>query len=749
MKLLELEIEQVRGIRHLVLKPEGRNIVVWGPNGSGKSAVVDAVDFLLTGRILRLTGEGTGCLSLSKHGPHIDCKAEESAVRGVIQLHGTGKPVELKRSMVEPKKLYCSSPNAQELDRIVALAEQGLHVLSRREILKYIWAESSTRAQEIQELLNITEVEETRKSLVKVRNEMLNNPECAHGAVARYRSRAISITGDQHYEDARVLALVNQNRSILGASAVTELHSEYIKKDVGAPRVPSQAEGLNATLLGRDVQNLRSTKSAESETRIGQADERLRELIAQIHANPELTRTLNRIRLIKLGITMIDGSGNCPLCDKAWPPGQLVDYLKKRIETASVASKYMEEIGTMVEVLLTSANRTIASLQKVIAASQAMGLEHVLRVLRAWLADIDRLAASLASPVERYLENGFPASGVKIMLAPVSSPEVLADIEKAIREKYPETTPEQTAWDTLTLLKGSLASIETAQLDEKTAQLSLKRAALLHDRFLYARDRVLGGLYEKIKDRFVDIYRELHSDDEKTFSASIEPEEAGLNFTVDFYGRGAHPPHALHSEGHQDSMGLCLFLALAEHLTTGLVDLIVLDDVVMSVDAGHRRRLCHLLAKHFPDRQFLITTHDRTWANQLKAEGVVDSHGSIEFYNWSLELGPQVNCQADLWDQIRKDIESNDVPGAAHKLRRGCEEYFAQVCDVLRARVRYRLDGRWELGDLLGPAIGQYWDLLKKAKSAAQSWEDKEAFERLQELDSTVGQIYARCQVEQ
>jgi recombinational DNA repair ATPase RecF len=41
MKLLELEIHNIRGIRHLLLKPDGKNLVVWGPNGSGKSAVVD------------------------------------------------------------------------------------------------------------------------------------------------------------------------------------------------------------------------------------------------------------------------------------------------------------------------------------------------------------------------------------------------------------------------------------------------------------------------------------------------------------------------------------------------------------------------------------------------------------------------------------------------------------------------------------------------------------------------------------
>ena len=291
--------------------------------------------------------------------------------------------------------------------------------------------------------------------------------------------------------------------------------------------------------------------------------------------------------------------------------------------------------------------------------------------------------------------------------------------------------------------------MESAEADERKIKLYVKRAVLLHDHFVSARDKVLGQLYEAIKNRFVGLYRALHADDEGKFGALIEPKEAGLNFEVDFYGRGTHPPQALHSEGHQDSMGLCLFLALAEHLTKGLVDLLVLDDVVMSVDVGHRRRLCHLLAKCFPDRQFLITTHDKTWANQLKTEGVVQSPGTIEFYNWCLELGPQVNYEIDMWNQIKKNLDNEDVPSAAQKLRRGCEEFFGLVCDSLQAAVRYKLDGRWELGDFLPAAMHQYRSLLKKAKSVAQTWDDQESFEKLQELDSTVGQIYSRCGVEQ
>jgi chromosome segregation ATPase len=57
-------------------------------------------------------------------------------------------------------------------------------------------------------------------------------------------------------------------------------------------------------------------------------------------------------------------------------------------------------------------------------------------------------------------------------------------------------------------------------------------------------------------------------------------------------------------------MGVCLCLALMNHLLGENFTFAVLDDVLMSVDRGHRREVCSLLKTHFPHTQFIVTTHD-------------------------------------------------------------------------------------------------------------------------------------------
>ena len=247
----------------------------------------------------------------------------------------------------------------------------------------------------------------------------------------------------------------------------------------------------------------------------------------------------------------------------------------------------------------------------------------------------------------------------------------------------------------------------------------------------------------------MSLYRALHKDDEDAFDAVLRLDGAGLDFQVDFHGKGSHPPHALHSEGHQDSMGLCLYLALAEHLNSGIIDLVVLDDVVMSVDAGHRRELCRILKEEFPSKQFVITTHERAWARQLQMDGAIGKDDLYAFYNWTLDYGPRVNTDGDVWGSVTRKLTEDDISGAAHTLRYGLEEFFQHVCSALQAPVRYNWHERWELGDFLHASVGHFKSYVKRAKAAAQSWGNKDVMASVEEIESVFDQAVRNSQVEQ
>lgn len=749
MRLMELEIHNIRGICDLPLKLNGKNLVIWGSNGSGKSAVVDAIDFLLTGRISRLTGKGTGDIKLEKHGTHIDRNPEQAIVRAVVSIPNYPKPIGIKRCIQNPGTLEYSDPEAKPyLDPILSIATRGQHVLTRREILKYITAEAGNRAQEIQTILDIREIEDIRKVLVRVENTCENDFDGAKKAVAIAAGEITTTVGIKSFEVQTILQWVNEKRALLGAVPITALKSTELKANVVAPVFQAKETAVNPAELKTHVENLTKFLSEEKLDALLKTDAGLRESLHQVQGNPELVRSLKKLNLFQLGIDLIDESGTCPLCNQPWDAGQLREHIQQHITEAELAQKYQEDISLKSTSLTDALNETLARVKQVITTTKLVGLTEEISNLELWRDNLDRILGLYVNPVEKYKISEYPTAKLHSMIAAPGIEPVLGRVSSVVESNFPKTTPQQEAWDSLTKIETRLVTYEkTNDLLTRNA-LIYKRSLILHETFTSCRDSVLKSLYDSVRDRFVELYRQIHGSDESEFTAEIKPDEAGLDFTVDFYGRGSHPPHAMHSEGHQDSMGLCLYLALAEKLTNNVIDLVILDDVVMSVDAEHRRQVCDLLSKSFPKNQFLITTHDRTWANQLRSANIVDSQGMIQFYNWHVTTGPQVDFQADVWGRIDGDLIKNDVSSASARLRQNAEQFFAMVCDALQAPVVFKFNASYDLGNLLDGAYGQYGKLLAKAKNSAQTWGKQDEFEKLQELDSIVKEIYRRTNAE-
>ena len=745
MKLLELEIHNFRGIRDLTIAPRGENFLIYGPNGSGKSAVVDALDFLLTGQISRMKGKGTKDITLKKHGPHVDYSVKDAWIKANVKIHGLEEPVEIKRSLDHPNRLICENSIRDLINPVIELASRGQHVLTRREILNYVTADSGTRGKQIQTLLKITDVEKTRNTLVKVKNTLKNNYIGAKSSLNTISAAINSNIGITNYDEEKILDFVNINRNVLDGNPLQDLKSNSIKEGIEAQAL-SRDITVNIQLLKIDLKKVHEINSDKNKESLSNIDLELRELKAKISSDHRMEDALDHLKLTRLGLDLLGPESSCPLCDTPWETGNLKEHLKHKIEIFKESAQNLDRLNELTDELILEVNHTLASLNEIIKSAEILELEKNVRALKSWTNELDILLSVLED--ENYPDPRFSEEMVEVLFAPNNLDVILDNICSVAIEKSPEPSEEQTAWDNLTRIEENLKNYEISIIDCTKSFESYKKSEIIYNTFLESRDKILNRLYSEIKDRFVELYRELHLDDEMEFKAIIISEGAGVDFKVDFHGRGVNSPNALHSEGHQDSMGICLYLALAERLTQGFIDLIILDDVMMSVDAPHRREICNLLANFFKGRQFFITTHDQTWARQLQSEGVIKARNRIEFSNWTIENGPSVNISGDIWDEIDDDLERNDIPSAAAKLRRGSEEYFSQVCSALHAPVRFNLSGQYELGDLLSGAMAEYRSELKHAKEAANSWGNTDELERLKEIDEFSRNVFTRLNME-
>ncbi|WP_137285470.1 hypothetical protein [Halorussus salinisoli] len=96
------------------------------------------------------------------------------------------------------------------------------------------------------------------------------------------------------------------------------------------------------------------------------------------------------------------------------------------------------------------------------------------------------------------------------------------------------------------------------------------------------------------------------------------------------------------------------------------------------------------------------------------------------------------------WETIQEELDAGNVSIAAHQTRRMAEWFLREASDCLNAKVPFKANSRWILGDFYQGVVSRYKSLVKDAKDAANSWGIEDKFEHFVELDGRMTDINDR-----
>lgn len=718
IKLESAHIEEVRGIRKLDIDFQKGTFAISGPNGSGKSGVIDAIEFGLTGRISRLTGKGTKGLTISEHGPHVDkTKFPDAAfVELKVFFPDTGKSATITRKITSPKKpkIVPSSP-----DILAAFEEVADHpeiALSRREILRFILTEPTKRSEEIQSILKLDEIGDTRSAFNAAQNKLQIAAQTAATTLKSNRNALLLHLQIPTLRADDLLESVNRRRKLLSLAEIAELSVDTML-DAGLSSA-TKASDFNKQSSLRDVAALAAAEDSFSGLAKTEATAIVQDL-ARLESDPALLAALQRQSFIEKGLDLVSGP-ECPLCDQPWDDEQhLRNHLKTKLAKSEEARKLQEKLLKNGIAIARETIGVIGLLNPVQKIADAQGRPELSQALAGWKTNLEGLRAKLTNV------DGLTGLKDRLTAGWVETPRELSKDLKGLTEKV-ATIPDQTvildAQTFLTTAQLRLADYREAMRKNKAAENAAAAAKTVHDTYCDVMEEELNSLYDEVQKDFSTFYRSVNEDDEGQFTAKLTPTAGSLGLDVNFYDRGLFPPAAFHSEGHQDGMGVCLYLALMKRLFGSRFTFALLDDVVMSVDAGHRYQFCKLLKTYFPETQFVITTHDRLWAEQMKSAGLVSGKTSLSFHSWTIDSGPLVESNIEIWQEITAALGKGKVETAALALRHHLEYAARHLADQLGATPQFRSDGNYELGELMPSVLKRMKDLCGKAADAAQSW---------------------------
>ena len=658
-------------------------------------------------------------MSVAEHGPHVDkTKFPDAAfVRLRVLLPALGKSATITRKVSSPKKPKIEPADEDVKAALTEIADHPEVTLSRREILRFILVEPTKRSEEIQAILKLEEIGQTRAAL----NTAQNRLQTAERTGAQQVQAAREVL-QRHLQIATLraddlLESVNTRREILSLPSIEKLTADT-RLDDGLAAATSKSLEFNKQSTLRDLQTLTGAAQHFPELAKIEAAALVADL-ARLKAEPDLFTALDRSAFIERGLALVDGPG-CPLCDHPWASERhLRDHLTAKLAKCAEAQKIQASLFANAAALVRQAVNVAGLLEPVHRIAAGHGEPAFAKLLEGWKVDLDQLRGKLNSVHE------LPSLNERLSSDWLAVPRTFQKNLAALTAKI-EAMPDQSATlDAQTFL--STAQLRLGDYREfmrrsKAAELAASAAKTAYEVYCAVMEDELQALYEDVQEDFSTFYRAINEDDEERFTAKFTPSAGKLDFDVNFYERGLFPPGAFHSEGHQDGMGVCLYLALMKRLFGANFTFALLDDVVMSVDAGHRYQFCKLLKTAFPNTQFVITTHDRLWAEQMKSAGLVRSKTSLAFHSWTVDTGPLVESDVEIWDEITEKLAKGKVEAASAALRHHLEYVARHLADQLGATPAFRADGNYELGELLPAVLSRMKTLCARGADAAQSW---------------------------
>ena len=168
---------------------------------------------------------------------------------------------------------------------------------------------------------------------------------------------------------------------------------------------------------------------------------------------------------------------------------------------------------------------------------------------------------------------------------------------------------------------------------------------------------------ESISEEVDRLYGSLHPGEQiGNIKLFLKPNaQSSLVVGGSFHGEDQIAPQSLYSESHLDTLGVCIFMALAKKYGDDNT-ILVLDDVMMSVDENHLDRFIELL--HLESTNFsniIVTTHYRPWRDRYRNNRAPGGRVHfLELRNWTIENGIKVYNGKLILDELKQLVNNEN-----------------------------------------------------------------------------------------
>lgn len=709
-----VKFEHFRGLPANEFGLKSKNLVILGSNGKGKSAVVDGIEFVFSGQVARFTGAGTGSISHDEAVKNVKTGGDPKVVLALS--NSSGARAEISRTLSSETTEVTGSQVFKNYFKQHPRVDG--FVLRRSKILDFVCDQDADRYQKFVQLLGITKVDNLQRAFVEAERQAKAASDRA--TTARQTQLAVfsdPVGGFTPESLAQVFAHVS---TVVESFELDKLEKWGDLEDrltlLKAKRPQANRNKIDA--LTRALVSLETPLVSSPDADVETANE-LRTKVAEL---ADSSADSPRSKLIDEGMAYLSAhtdETHCPLCEQQLdqPLETILIRLKLRsdalLELKTATSNRQAALGRIKRY----ADDLAAQLKKDLQHSELFGDET-----KGGLRDARAAALRFSRVIAQAIGNSFTGDiGLPERLLSVL--ETRASLVGSLKaQKATLTPPDTTRLEAaITLLERGIASrkvISDAETADADSSEVLRRATVAKDSFSSAREAAIQDVFTYISGTVMDYYKRLHdfgggSEASECTALELKPTSraaaGGLRLAIQFLGlANSKDPRAFLSEGHLDSLGLCLFLA-SVRIFNPPGSLLVLDDVLTSIDKEHRRRVGELLHSEFQDFQIILTTHDEHWhdllASMAHARGIQGSWRYIKLEGWTVEKGPVLSVVETSWDFIDSHLNEANYRNLGGPFRLVIEDFLKRTAAKLELKVKFKSDGNYTGGDFVTAGI--------------------------------------------
>ena len=681
MKIENLRLRAFRGATKDVsieFDPSKKITLIFGENGTGKSTIIDGLTFLCEQSIGSLDDRSGA--NFPKFLISAGQKREDVLVGLKVGNDNWEANFQGSRIVVNP---LTGHPN--------------LSVLRRAKLSSFIDAQPQKRFEALKEFVETPKVESAELSLREAEKTSKSN--------LNQSVRDFNTANDQleklWIEEGKIGANKEFWANEINSSDFSALEGENKKLEQISSSARIICEKLRGYKSGIDTETAAQTSFNESNANlehekksVADGSSEILDIITKANAYIEKNAELNQ----------------CPVCENKINAKELSAELQAKIAKLDALKKATDQFGAANKALTKSKEENQKTVIDFLEKAQV--LDTSISENQTAIAANKKFTFNNQS-FEQLNEVNIDSNSKKMHIDALI--KILEDFVAELKSSIGRNQKTITLKNTVKLHLQNIADNKAAQ--EKYSKLSVKLSAALN---IVERERkkFASDIFTEMSDEISKLYERVHpGEDISKVIIELDPKKRGsVNLIGNFQNQPDTPPQAYYSESHLDTLGICIWLAFTKKFSSRN-SLIILDDILTSVDVVHLDRIIELIDDEADSfGHVVLTTHYRPWRDRYRYNRAPTSKiHYIELKEWSPERGILTDTNQPSLDELKHYLKPENFD--RQKLASLSGIFLESILDVLTLKYAVKMPRKaaqdYTLGEYLLAFNPNKRDLLR------------------------------------